>query len=783
MMPIHRRRAMAHRVLRACLVLPWLTAPAAAASAAYPAPAARSTGDSLRGHVTDTGGRDIVGATVTLEEIARQVVTGAGGTFTMGDVPHGRYTIAVRRPGYAPWVRRIDFTGGMQLDATLAASPFRLAGVVVTASRSPLTAFESPLPLSSPTPEALGREHSMSLAHRIDGLPGVHSLTTGGQTGKPVIRGVAGSRVLVLQDGLRLEDYSWSDEDGPSVDAALAGRVEVIRGPASLLYGSDAIGGVVNVVPATLPESPPGTGRRRGSVEVYGASNAREMGVQLTEEGARGGLGWRLSGVGRFGGDVHTPRAALENTGYGAVNGQGELGWHGDWGTATVRYDRYGGEFRLLEANGPPPGLEGKDKGPERKLGDDRVQVVANLARGLVRIEPRVQLQRHWLAELADAAEVGGAGVTETTIFDLLLTTLTGDILVHADAGDRVRTTLGVSGGLQVNDSRAAAPGLPFVPDASVATAAAFGVGQVQAGRVSLLGGLRVDHRALSSDANPVLQLNAKDVDQTAVSGSAGAAVRLGGGAVATVNLGRAWRAPNLFELFANGPLLAEGRYVIGNDALEPEESTNLDAGLRWESARVRAEMSAYRNRVAHHIALTPTAAYRRTPGSPGDSLPVFRYAAGEARLTGAEMGVEVSPADHVALRGRYDFVHGRNEATGEDLPLMPPPRLDLEAELRTPDLHGLGRSFVLVGVELDDEQRHLHPLDTPTHGYTLLNLGAGIEPVLGHRRYRVSLRVHNAGNTAYRSFLSRYKSFALNPGRDLVLRVSTDTHGEAGDH
>jgi iron complex outermembrane recepter protein len=677
--------------------------------------------------------------------------------------------------GYAPSVTPITLHASDELNPVLTPTELRLPDVEVTAARRPLAAFETPLPLSSPNTETLRREHSISLAHRIDGLPGVRSLTTGGQIGKPVIRAFAGSRVLVLQDGMRLEDYSWSDEDGPSVDADLADRVEVIRGPASLLYGSDAIGGVVNVLPAPLPEAASGSADHGSGIEVYGASNAREFGTFLTLQGARGGFGWRGKFLGRFSGDMHTPDSALSNTGYGAATAQGAVGWHGDWGTTTVRYDHYGGEFKLLEATGPPPGLEGADRGPERKLSDDRVQAMATIPHGKFRFEPKVQWQRHWLSELADAAEVGGSGFTETTIFDLLLTTLSTDLLVHTDVNDRLRTTLGFSGIFQNNDSRAEPPGLPFVPDASINTEAGFGIGQLQVGRVSILGGGRVDHRSLSSDANAELQLEDQDIDDTAGSGNLGAAVRLTHAAVASVNVGRAWRGPNLFELFANGPLLAEGRYVVGSDSLDPETSLNVDGGFRLQTPMVRAEIAGYRNSIDHYISLTPTAQFVPKPGDPSDSLQVFRYESVDALLYGYELGAEVSPVRHLALRGRVDWVRGQDEDNDENLPLMPPLRVDLGAELHSDDFHGLGRSYFSVGVEINDEQKHLHPLDYPTDGYTLLNFGGGIQPTWWGRGFRIDAQVKNAANTEYKSFLSRYKSFAPNPGIDFTFRVGTD--------
>src|SRR6185436_7704655 len=214
------------------------------------------------------------------------------------------------------------------------------AGVVETGA--------SPLAVSNLSQDHLRRTTTISIAHALEALPGVQSLTTGGEIGKPVIRGLSGARVLVLDGGHRLEDYSWSDEDGPSIDARFAERVEVIRGPASLLYGSDAIGGVVNMIPADVPDGPSHGG---GSWEAYGASNNHEFGTALRLFGASQSVGWRLGVIGRKSEALSTPRGELENTGFAALNGEGAIGSHGSWGKGTLRVAHYGGEFRLLEAN------------------------------------------------------------------------------------------------------------------------------------------------------------------------------------------------------------------------------------------------------------------------------------------------------------------------------------------------------------------------------------------------------------------------------------------------
>src|SRR5207247_7570718 len=190
-------------------------------------------------------------------------------------------------------------------------APVWVEPVTITATRAPSAALGSPLSGAALSEAGLGRDQSVSLAHSLARLPGVNALTTGAQIGKPVIRGLTGARVLVLASGNRLEDYSWSDEDGPSVDARLAQRVELIRGPASVLYGSDALGGVVNVIPAELPDANGGPRGIRTGLELSGATNNAELEAAARVEGASGPWAWRVFGIGRAAGSLHTPAGEL----------------------------------------------------------------------------------------------------------------------------------------------------------------------------------------------------------------------------------------------------------------------------------------------------------------------------------------------------------------------------------------------------------------------------------------------------------------------------------------
>src|ERR1041384_2622619 len=211
--------------------------------------------DTVSGRVVDNVGQPVPQAIVEITQLGRSVTASAEGAFRLSVAP-GRYTLAVRRHGFAPVLREISVGAGQPaLEIVLTPSAFQLEPLTVTATRQPLASANSPLPVSELAGDQLRRAQGVSLAHVVEALPGVRTISTGAQIGKPVIRGFSGPRVVMLENGSRLEDYSWSDEDGPSVETAFVRRIELIRGPASVLYGSDAVGGVVNVIPDALPDA------------------------------------------------------------------------------------------------------------------------------------------------------------------------------------------------------------------------------------------------------------------------------------------------------------------------------------------------------------------------------------------------------------------------------------------------------------------------------------------------------------------------------------------------
>src|SRR5207245_542229 len=394
--------------------------------------------DTLAGRVVDRDGQGLADATVLVAELHRVTITGPDGAFRFPAVPPGRYTVVVRRVGYAARVGEVE-AGTGPAELTLVAAAVQVEPVTVTATRQPIAALGSSLPVSGLSGDRLRRAQSVSL-------------------------------------GRALETLAFA----------------------------------------------------RSGLEVSGATNNAELGGALRVEGASGRLGWRATAIGRHAADLHTPGGELDNTGFGALSGEAAVGLWGSRGGAGLRYARYGGEFKLLEANGPPAPTTG-EAGPERKLADDRVQLAGDYRLGTVRLEAKGQWQRHSLIEVSD----------EATAFDLLLNTATLDVLLHHPAGPRVRGTLGASGLYQTNATRGP---IPLVPGARVRAAALFAFEQATLERWSLLAGGRVDARHLAADSNAMLGLSPQTRDYVAWSANVGFVYRPMPSLALAANLGRAWR-------------------------------------------------------------------------------------------------------------------------------------------------------------------------------------------------------------------------------------------------
>lgn len=711
----------------------------------------------LDGIVVDSAsGAPISGATVRIVELNRDERTHGDGTFEFHRVPAGRYTLIARRPGHRMGGVTVDVRAGSpppRIRITLAPATVTLSAVVVTGAVSERSRDDVLSPTSVLANGALDRALDGSLATTVEQQAGVAVTSVGPATAKPVVRGLSGDRVLVLEDGQRPGDMSATSGDHAiAIEAITARQVEVVRGPMSLLYGSSALGGVVNVVrdevPTTLPEHPHGT-----LLTQAGSANS---GLAVAGSGvtALGSLALRAEASVRDASDLRTPLGRLENTGlrsYGASTG-----------AAWVLEDGHvGGAYRFYDSRyGIPGGFVGSH--PEGV--DVRVRRHALRGEGVWRPHARVrelratvQLSDFMQEELEKSGEIGTAFVQRIA---------SGEVIAQTGGvGPFNSGAIGVRG--QVREVLLG--GVTRTPDTDDQSFAAFVVQEYATGPWRLQGGLRYDHARFDPRGEVHIHVGDEEIESRprtfgALSGSLGAIVELRDGIRLGANVSRAFRTPDYNELYSDGPHLAAYSYDVGNPSLEEETGVGVDVFLRVTRPSWRGEIAAFRNDLRNYVFPRNTGAVARQ-----GNRPLFQYVGRDAVLQGVEGDLHLELAPRWSLEATASYVRGTLESRGDfvpasddpgtlvpasrDLPLMPP--LNGQVTVR----YEGERWFGGVGTRMAARQERIGDFETPTAGYALLDLQAGVKVPVGAGMHSITLRLDNVLDQEYRSHLSRTKS------------------------
>jgi iron complex outermembrane receptor protein len=642
------------------------------------------------------------------------------------------------------------------LDFRLEVSLVEIAPVQVTASATATTPLTSPQPVSVLDAEALRTARAATLGETVQQLAGVRSWSTGAGVGKPVIRGLRSDRVLVLADGARLENQGWGDEHGPNVDTEDVERIELIRGPASVLYGSDAMGGVVNLVPPPLPSALDRAPFVRGRLSAGYAGNGRAGHGHLGLEGARGAFGFRGSLSGRRSGDRSTPGGTLFNSGGDAVGWNGEAGARGRWGSFQAAL---GATRETVEIHEDP--AEDPAATPSQHITDRTARLKALLPLGgRAHLDVVATHERNERREFEARADVDYA-------LGLEARTWTGDARFHHAPLGPVHGVLGVSGLVTEFDKSGPES---LIPGSRTRNLAVYVFEQVERERVHLSFGARYDHRRLDVDDDADLGVSAQERRWDALSGNLGALLRIGPSAAVALNVGRGFRAPSTFDLFSNGVHEGTVAYEVGDPTLDTEKSLNTELSWRLQSNRVSAEVTGYVNRIEDFIHARPTGEI-----DPGSGFQVFRVTQGDARLAGAEASAQWHPTGGLHLHLAADHVRGDNTTTDTPLPWIPPFRALYGVRVEGGSDGTRADPYVDLTAESNAAQDRLDPFDRATGAYTLLHLGAGFTVPNDGRPLRVDAGAKNLLDTTCRDFMSRFKAYADAPGRSLWIRLSSE--------
>ncbi|TGM96914.1 TonB-dependent receptor [Leptospira yasudae] len=741
----------------------------------------------LTGSVKDKEGNPVPNARILIQESRKSAVSDDKGEFVLDHVPPGKYTLIAIARGYHS--ESLSVTIGekdQKIQFALAKSSLDESAINVTAKSTISDFLTSPQPITVLSGRQLDRQRGETAMSAINNTPGVSNLTTGAGTSKPIIRGLTGQRVLVMTDGIRQEEQQFGDDHTVELDAFNIQKIEIIRGPGSLLYGSDALGGVVNVIRDKAPLSGEGVPRMAGVFNSNSYSNNKQDAGNFAVFGNIDGFGYRASSNTRKAGRITTPNGTIPNTGMIEKNQSASIGLDGKWGNFYVDSFRREQTQDLFDNPNENPGST-----VHQKLLHEKSHFHSFLIFSAGNLELDFSYQRNNRREIESKNKllpIKDVLLDESVdVFDksfqyyqvtsrakyqglnLFLDTATADAKFHhKPIFNLLKGTFGVSGLEQKNRTIGTEP---LIPSYGIVNVAGYFLEELKLGSVTLSAGVRGDKRSADIRNNAALGITEQTKNYYATTGSAGLVWRIDKSFSTILNYGRGFRAPTPFELFSNGVHEGTGKFEIGKDTLKPEYSNNLDLSFRYASSRIQTEISVFQNHIQNFIYAASIAEI-----DPESGLPKYKYKQGDAMLRGGEFSIQAEVTRKLVLSGGIDIVHARNQNDTNPLPRTTPNRARAGLRWTEESIWGMKNFYVSINGRFYDSQYRVDPKETPSKGYNLTDIGLGFElPYFGDGTSKptVDLSVQNVFNVAYVDHLSRYKDYALNPGINAILKVS----------
>jgi iron complex outermembrane receptor protein len=697
----------------------------------------------IRGTVTlQPSGIAARNAVVTISELKKSALTDENGTFEFSNTPPGKYQLIAHLDRVPDVVKAVEVTTGNQtIDFQLTLAPVS-EQVTVTATGSAEAVGSSYHAVTSVGALELAQKNPLSIGEALEGQLGVAKRSFGPGSGRPVIRGFDGDRVLVLQDGLRLGGIaSQSGDEVEPIDVLSLDRVEIVKGPATLLYGSNAIGGVVNGI-STHDFYQKGLS---GYLTTFGSTNNWQAGGSAGFKYGMRNFLFFASGGAQKANDYHTPIGTVLNSFARTGNVSGGAGWfpRKGWLVFTYTYDQRRHGLPVEPDEVDFESLRERRHSYEVKGG---VREVGGFIEGG---EFALSYNDYKVREFEFESD---ENVTE---LDSVATNRNFNYRAtfnHRRQG-RLSGTFGFSG--FTRDFLSVGEEAP-APHTRQHSFAVYALERVDFERVGFQFGGRVEQNGYNPDGN------FRKRNFVGFSGSAGLRVPLWTGGSVVANYQHSFRAPALEELYNNGPHPGILVFDIGNPNLGAEQGDGVDFSLRHNTERVRIEGSVYYYNIRNFV----------FPAFTGQTdiesnLPIVDYVQGKSRYVGTEASVEARVLRTLWFNGKVDYVRAELAAQNKPLPRIPPLRGTLGLDWRY-------KAFsVRPEMIMANRQVHVFDHETPTAGYGVFNLSASYTFVTGRAAHIISFNGYNLGDKLYRNHLSFIKEIAPEIGRNLRLNYS----------
>ena len=708
---------------------------------------ARNT--SISGQVSDAeSGTLLVDVHVSLlrdAERASLFRTGRTGQFRFDDIVQGTYTLRFERVGYETLNQQIDVDAdSTPMTVKLNRSPLQLGEVVVTPGDEEHAHFEKTTDLNLSSQE-LNQQMGATIAETLSGEVGIAQRTMGKATARPVIRGMGGDRLLILEDGGRTGDKSASSADhAVAIDPTTATNIEITRGPASLIYGSGTLGGVVNVkreiIPQTLPHRPTMNLTFQGESVNSGLTGTTGFTIPI------GDLAWRLELNRRSTDDTHTPIGVLENTSLSQTNFSTGISMVKDWGHFGFSGGSYSSDY------GIPGSPEGHIQGVTIDL--DRQRYEGNFEYGF---------QQSFLEKLkfhSTYTRYQHQEIESNNLLGVEFGVLTYDVSVLAYMhGDAVAGVWG-----EYRDH--ASGGFYWTPHTREMSLAGFYFKQKRLNDdFTLQGAIRYDVRRVEPfEEGAVTRAGSVERrDFGGVSSAVSGIYHWNDNWETGASLMKTFRTPGIEELFSDGPHLAAYSYEIGNADLGSEDGFGTEAFLRYSAKRMKLNLTVFRNQIYSYLIPTNTGEKEWGSGAAG-WLWIYQYSGQDAILDGAEFSVDVEIVPRFQAQVRTSYVRGTLADSESPLERIPPLNGKVALRYVTQPLK------VHITARFSDDQHRLGDFEDATDGYIVYDAGIQLAFPIWQLQHQMVVTIENIFDTEYRQHLSRIKSVMPEPGRNVKL-------------
>lgn len=754
--------------------------------------------------ITEDNNQTTPSATIELIDSGKSTISDIQGRFMITNLCRGIYKIRVRFIGYQTIEKTIEINGAEKLNIKLTPEVKTLEEVTVEAEKVQQVVS---LSRSEVKKEELFKSSGESLGKSLQSISGVNLLQTGPNIAKPIIHGLHSNRILILNNGIRQEGQQWGQEHAPEIDPFVATNLQLIKGAAAVKYGSDAIGGVILVNPPDLPEE---AGLSGSLNAVANSNNGLITTSALVEGGLAGvkGFGWRLQGSFKKAGDARSPNYRLTNTGTLENNYSIGVGYHNSVSGLELFFSSFDAEIGILRS-----AHTGNLTDLERAIGSERPLVIRDFSYDIN--NPR-QAIRHQLfkfnghtetrlgelsaqyglqVNLREEYDIRRGGRSEIPALSLELITHTVELDLDMKAQGAFKGDIGASFLYQGNSNNPETGIRPLIPNFDNWTAGIHAIGRYIKEDFELELGFRYDFKHyLVKRFNSQNMLETPEFDFNNLTGSAGVIVFFNKGWSLRSNIGTAWRAPHINELFSGGLHNGSAGFEEGNSTLVAEKAVKWINSFERVSNKYDLTIAAYYNLIADYIYLRPEDVILSIQGA----FPLFRYTQTDASFVGIDTDLLYHLTKNIEINGKLSLIRAYDRLNDGPLINIPANRLNTgltykfkEGRIKSP--------YLSLSVDLVDQQRNaprvvsiseviaantsdLDLFETdktvfdflaPPVGYVNWGISTGFKLPIQQNLLSVYIAVENLFNNTYRDYLNRLRYFADDMGRNISIKLN----------